>query len=148
MDDAFDLCVVDGSSLDRLWEQVRRRKEREQPILLPVLLATSRPGVKMITRHLWRIVDELLITPIEKPELRARIEILLRVRSLSLALRERADAAERSAAGAAAYQTRTPCIARLTGCRSDIGPSACAGSGVAAIRRLPPTSSRQKYLPV
>lgn len=92
----FDLCVVDGSSLDRLWEGVRARKEQEQPIFLPVLLVTSRPGVKMITRHLWRSVDELIITPIEKPELRARIEILLRARSLSLALRQRAEDAEQA----------------------------------------------------
>ena len=30
----------------------------------------------MITRHLWRSVDELIITPIEKPELQARVQIL------------------------------------------------------------------------
>jgi signal transduction histidine kinase len=93
----FDLCVVDGRSLDRLWEQVRHRKEREQPIFLPVLLVTSRPDVKMITRQVWRSVDELIITPIEKPELRARMEILLRSRSLSLALQQRADEAEQAA---------------------------------------------------
>lgn len=93
----FDLCVLDGPSLDRLWERVRRRKERERPIFLPILLVTARPGVKMITRHLWRSVDELIITPIEKPELRARVEILLRSRSLSLALRQRAEDAEQAA---------------------------------------------------
>ncbi|HEV2149224.1 MAG TPA: hybrid sensor histidine kinase/response regulator [Longimicrobiaceae bacterium] len=92
----FDLCVVDGASLDRLWERVRHRKERERPIFLPILLVTSRPGVKMITRHLWRSVDELIITPIEKPELRARVEIMLRARSLSLALRQRAEDAEQA----------------------------------------------------
>ena len=96
LDQEFDLCVVDGRSLDRLWEGVQRRKEREQPIFLPVLLATSRPGVKMITRQVWRSVDELIVTPIEKPELRARIQILLRARSLSLALRKRAEDAERA----------------------------------------------------
>jgi signal transduction histidine kinase len=93
----FDLCVVDGRSLDRLWEQVLRRKEREQPLFLPVLLVTSRPDVKMITRQVWRSVDELIVTPIERPELRARMEILLRARSLSLSLRQRADEAEQAA---------------------------------------------------
>jgi signal transduction histidine kinase len=97
LDEDFDLCVVDGRSLDRLWEPVRRRKEREQPIILPVLLVTARPDVKMITRQVWRSVDELIITPIERPELRARMEILLRSRSLSLALRQRADEAEAAA---------------------------------------------------
>jgi signal transduction histidine kinase len=94
----FDLLVLDGASLDRLWERVRRRKaEEEESVLLPVLLVTSRPDAKMITRHLWRSVDELIITPIEKPELRARIHILLRARELSVALLERAGAAEQSA---------------------------------------------------
>lgn len=92
----FDLCVVDGRSLDRLWEKVLARKEREQPIFLPVLLVTARPGVTLITRRLWRSVDELIVTPIERAELRARIEILLRARSLSLALRQRAEDAERA----------------------------------------------------
>jgi len=93
----FDLCIVDGRSLDRLWERVIERKQREQPVLLPVLLVTARPGVKMITRHVWRGVDELIITPIEKPELRARIQILLRARSLSLELRQRVADAEQAA---------------------------------------------------
>jgi signal transduction histidine kinase len=97
LNEDFDLCVVDGRSLDRLWAQVQRRKEREQPIFLPVLLVTSRPEVKMITRQVWRGVDELIITPIEKPELRARMEILLRARSLSLALQQRAVEAEEAA---------------------------------------------------
>ena len=57
LDGEFDLCVVDGPALDRLWERVQRRKEAEQPILLPVLLVTARRGVKMITRQVWRSVD-------------------------------------------------------------------------------------------
>jgi signal transduction histidine kinase len=92
----FDLCILDGASLDRLQDHVRARKDEEQPVLLPILLVTSRPGVRMITRHLWRIVDELIVAPIEKPELRARVEILLRARSLSVALRQRADEAEQA----------------------------------------------------
>jgi signal transduction histidine kinase len=94
----FDLCIVDGRALDRLWERVQRRKAREQPALLPVLLVTSRPGVKMVTRQVWRGVDELIITPIEKPELRARVAILLRARTLSLELRRQGEEARALAA--------------------------------------------------
>jgi signal transduction histidine kinase len=94
LDRDFDLCVLDGPTLDRLWERVIQRKAREQPIQLPILLVTARPGVKMITRQLWCSIDELIITPIEKPELRARLEVLLRGRSLSLALQQRAEDAE------------------------------------------------------
>ena len=93
LDGEFDLCVLDGRSLDRLWERVHRRKTAEQPVFLPVLLVTSRPGVKMITRQVWRSADELIVAPVEKAELRARVEILLRARSLSLELRRQAEAA-------------------------------------------------------
>ena len=108
LDQPFDVLVVDGRALDRAWEQIQDRKAREQPLFLPVLLTTSRPDVKMITRHLWRSVDELIITPIEKPELRARIQILLRARSLSLKLQERAGAAEKAA------QTRDEIMAMVS----------------------------------
>jgi response regulator RpfG family c-di-GMP phosphodiesterase len=110
--------VVDGRSLDRLWEQVQQRKEREQPIFLPVLLVTSRPDVKMITRQVWRSVDELIITPIERPELRARMEILLRARSLSLALQQRAEEAEQARARATRCWPWSPttCATRSTWC--------------------------------
>jgi signal transduction histidine kinase len=94
LDQEFDLCILDGKALDRIWERVQERKRRAQPIFLPVLLVTSRPGVKMVTRHLWRSVDELIIVPIEKAELRARLQVLLRGRFLSLALRQRAEDAE------------------------------------------------------
>ncbi|HWK88548.1 MAG TPA: histidine kinase dimerization/phospho-acceptor domain-containing protein, partial [Longimicrobium sp.] len=94
----FDLCIVDGPTLDRLYDRVQARKAAEQPGFLPVLLVTSRPGVKMITRQVWRSVDELIIAPIEKPELRARVQILLRARALSLQLRRRADEARSLAA--------------------------------------------------
>jgi len=95
-DQAFDLCILDGLSLDRLRDRVERWKEEAHPIFLPVLLATSRPGVKMITRQVWRSVDDLIVVPVEKAELHARIQILLRARSLSLALRRRADDAEQA----------------------------------------------------
>ena len=59
----------------------------EQPVFVPFLLITPQRDVKMITRHLWQSVDELIARPIEKLELQARVEILLRSRSLSLKLK-------------------------------------------------------------
>lgn len=96
LEQSCDLLVVDGRALDRTWELVRARRRAELPLYLPVLLVTSRPTVKMITRQVWRSIDELIITPIEKPELRARVEVLLRVRAQSLELRTRALSAEQA----------------------------------------------------
>ncbi|KAM3097565.1 ATP-binding protein [Phormidesmis sp. 146-12] len=84
--ESFDLCIICGRTLDQLEQAVQARRDAEQPILLPFLLATSRPDVGYATRHLWQSVDELIIQPIEKIELQARVEILLRSRQLSLRL--------------------------------------------------------------
>jgi signal transduction histidine kinase len=81
LQEAFDLAILDGLALDRLWEQVRARKQTEEPLFLPVLLLTSRQGVDLVTRHLWRTIDEVVLRPIEKVELQAR--------GLSVALQRR-----------------------------------------------------------
>ncbi|KJH70902.1 hybrid sensor histidine kinase/response regulator [Aliterella atlantica] len=79
----FDLCILDGKALDRHWEWVQARKADEEPVYLPFLLITSRQDVSIVTRHLWRSMDELITKPIEKIELQARVEILLRSRKYS-----------------------------------------------------------------
>jgi PAS domain S-box-containing protein len=87
LDESFDLCILDGAALDHLWEWVQAKKKAEQPVFLPFLLITLRPDVKMITRHLWQNIDDLVTKPIEKLELQARVEVLLRSRRLSLELK-------------------------------------------------------------
>jgi signal transduction histidine kinase len=89
LQDPFDLAILDGPALDRLWDQVRIRKQTEEPLFLPVLLLMSSQGVDLVTRHLWRTIDEVVLRPIEKVELQARVEILLRARRLSVALHRR-----------------------------------------------------------
>src|SRR5690606_23332854 len=59
----FDLGIIDGRALHRLSERVQRRRLREEPIFLPFLLVTSRPDVRLITRHIWRSIDELILSP-------------------------------------------------------------------------------------
>ncbi|MBD1925179.1 PAS domain S-box protein [Trichocoleus sp. FACHB-90] len=80
---SFDLCIVCGRSLDQFWESVQRIRELQQPVFLPFLLITSRADVRMVTRHLWQTIDDLIAKPIEKVELQARVEILLRSRQYS-----------------------------------------------------------------
>ncbi len=122
LDGEFDLCIIDGTSLDRLRERVQGRKEQEKPTFLPVLLVTTRPGARMITRHLWRSVDELIIAPIERAELVARVEVLLRARALSLELRDKAAEleatalllVERTAAAEEANRAKTQFLATMS----------------------------------
>jgi signal transduction histidine kinase len=91
LQEPFDLGILDGPALHRLWEAVQARKKTEEPVFLPVLLLTSRQGVDVTTHHLWRTIDEVVLRPIEKVELQARVEILLRARRLSLDLKRRND---------------------------------------------------------
>ncbi|MDF5727672.1 MAG: HAMP domain-containing sensor histidine kinase [Rhizonema sp. PD38] len=86
LDEHFDLCMIDGQALDRLWEWVEARKQKEKPVFLPFLLITQKSDVKLLTRHLWQTIDELITKPLEKLELHARVEMLLRSRRLSLEL--------------------------------------------------------------
>jgi signal transduction histidine kinase len=89
LQEPFDLAIVDGPALHRLWGQVQARKQAEEPLFLPVLLLTSRQGVDLATRHLWHTIDEMVLRPIEKAELQVRVEILLRARRLSVSLQQR-----------------------------------------------------------
>lgn len=83
----FDLCIVDAPALERLRDAIDRRKASEQPILLPFLLVTPRHGSGLVRRQLWRSVDEMIATPIEKAELEVRLQVLMRARNLSLELK-------------------------------------------------------------
>ncbi|MDD3926972.1 MAG: ATP-binding protein [bacterium] len=85
-EEVFDLLILDGPALDSLQESLRARREREQPVLVPVLLVTTRKDVRLVTRRLWEIVDELIISPIEKVELQSRVAVLLRSRRYTLEL--------------------------------------------------------------
>ena len=79
----FDVGIVDGPALVMHEDEIARRKEAERPLVLPFILVTSRSEVGMATRFLWRTVDELLLTPLEKVELQARVENVLIVRRQS-----------------------------------------------------------------
>ncbi|MCS7289086.1 MAG: PAS domain S-box protein [Roseiflexus sp.] len=83
LDGEFDLGILDGPALATLWEAVRVRKKRAEPLFLPFLLVTSRHDVGMATRHLWQTIDEVITTPIEHVELQARVASLLQTRRLS-----------------------------------------------------------------
>jgi len=85
--DTFDLCILGPIALDKFSDWVEATKKAEEPVFLPFLLITSRSDVKMITRHLWKKIDELITIPIEKIELQVRVEALLQKRNLSLKLK-------------------------------------------------------------
>jgi PAS domain S-box-containing protein len=82
----FDLLIIDGPSLRRKWREIERLKSK----IIPVLLITTRRDVGLARKHLWKRVDEVIFEPIEKLELLARIEALLRMRMQALQLEQHA----------------------------------------------------------
>jgi diguanylate cyclase (GGDEF)-like protein len=87
LDQPFDLAIVDGPALRELGGAIRQRKDREAPILLPVLLVTRLHGANLGEQELWRHVDEVIGSPVQKQELLMRLQVLLRARGLSLELK-------------------------------------------------------------
>jgi two-component system cell cycle sensor histidine kinase/response regulator CckA len=91
LDGRFDMAIVDGPVLQRLWRRIVERKRMEAPASLPFLVVTSPADVDLFARFLWTAVDELIQAPIQAPELLARVDVLLRARSAS---RQRLDPGE------------------------------------------------------
>jgi PAS domain S-box-containing protein len=90
-DAPFDLCIIDGPSLESQWSRVQARKQAEAPAFLPFLFVTMRKELRLVTRYLYKSVDELIFMPIEKVELQARMEILLRARQSSIELKRHGE---------------------------------------------------------
>jgi signal transduction histidine kinase len=90
----YDLAIADAPSLKIHGEYILIHKQEEEPVLFPVLLVTARQHISLFTGPLLRLVDEVVLTPVEKLELIARVEMLLRARRLSLELRLRKDDVE------------------------------------------------------
>ncbi|MCX7796396.1 MAG: PAS domain S-box protein [bacterium] len=80
----FDLCIIDGIFLSRYENLIYSKKIIEQPVFIPFVLVTSRQDIGMATRFLWKVIDDIVVTPIEKIELLARVNNLLETRELSL----------------------------------------------------------------
>jgi diguanylate cyclase (GGDEF)-like protein len=91
LEERFDLAIVDGPWLKRLQSKIRARRNAEEPVLLPFLLLTFSRLNSTPTRHLGKLVDDLIVRPLDENELRARVGNLLRLRRLSLELKKEHD---------------------------------------------------------
>src|SRR5215469_1393443 len=74
----FDIALIDGASLRELGRAVRARRKAEEPVLLPFLLVTTRRQGSLPARHLGRLVDDVILRPLQENELQARVANLLR----------------------------------------------------------------------
>ena len=91
LEERFDLAIVDGPTLKRFQSKIRARRKAEEPVLLPFLLVTVSRANSTPTRHLGKVVDDLIVRPLDENELRARVANLLRLHRLSLELKREHD---------------------------------------------------------
>jgi diguanylate cyclase (GGDEF)-like protein/PAS domain S-box-containing protein len=78
------LVIVDAVTLSRHETDINHFKKL-QPFV-PIILITPLEGVGLATRQLWKTVDELIISPIKKIEMLARVHGLMQTRELHLRL--------------------------------------------------------------
>jgi len=91
LDISFDLAILDARTLSDLKQQVQERREDEQPVFLPFLVCLPRDHANSAARFLGKLVDDIILTPIEPMELKARINNLLRMRAMSLDLQDKLE---------------------------------------------------------
>jgi signal transduction histidine kinase len=82
----FDLGIFDGAALNRLRKQIKAHREKKSDLFQPILLVSSRQDIGIVTGQLWQSIDEIIFSPIEKKELLARVEVLLRTHNYSVEL--------------------------------------------------------------
>lgn len=87
----YDLVVIDGRSLKELRSKILARRRAEEPVFLPFLLLTVRRQGSLPSRHLGRVVDDVIVRPLSEREVQARVANLLRMRRWSLDLKREHD---------------------------------------------------------
>ncbi|MDB6059354.1 MAG: pleD [Verrucomicrobiales bacterium] len=91
----FDLAIIDGPMLKQLKSKVRKCREARAPVFLPFLLLTVRRKGNIPTRALGKLVDDVIVKPVHRTELFARVENLLRRRELSMVYKKEHDTVTR-----------------------------------------------------
>ena len=87
----FDLLLIDQDSLKAKASDIRQFRKAALPVFLPSLLLLPHRKSKIPNRLLGKTVDDVLIHPFEKDEVKARVANLLRLRKMSLDLKRKHD---------------------------------------------------------
>jgi diguanylate cyclase (GGDEF)-like protein len=91
LEENFDLAIIDAPTLRKLRGEVEQKRRQQEPVLLPFLLMAQRRRGSTPIRHLGATVDDLILRPLDKFELNARVSNLLRMREMSLGLKKEHD---------------------------------------------------------
>jgi diguanylate cyclase (GGDEF)-like protein len=86
----FDLAIIDGLALKHLSQEIRLKREKANPLLLPFLLVRT-PRANSFPRQFGKLVDDVIMRPLNREELLARVANLLRLRHYSQNLKKEHD---------------------------------------------------------
>jgi len=103
-----DLVVIDVACLRQHYKLIRDLRRRANPMVLPVLLVVESRGAPhpQVADELGKSVDDILRIPTSQVELQARINNLLRLRTLA---REQDDARRQLVGVVSALRTLSAC---------------------------------------
>lgn len=87
-DDRFDLAIVDPQGYRRWHSTLLDAKLREEPAFLPTILMVPRDDLKQHLRAYGDLIDEFIVTPVDRLELSERVAMLLRARRMALEQQE------------------------------------------------------------
>lgn len=87
----FDLLLIDQDQLKERASDIRQFRKAESPVFLPSLLLLPHRKSEIPNRLLGKTVDDVLIHPFEKDEVKARVANLLRLRKMSHDLKVKHD---------------------------------------------------------
>ncbi len=95
--ESTDLAVLDENNLPEARDRLKRIKKNQEPRLVPTLLLVSQDDKARSFGALSTLIDEIVVKPISKVELKARIQNLLRIRELSLEMEKKHRSITRNA---------------------------------------------------
>jgi PAS domain S-box-containing protein len=75
-----DLCILDEPMLEQYEKAISARRASARPEFLNCLLVIPKKRLDGISSHLGKTIDDVLLCPIERLELQARVANLLRIR--------------------------------------------------------------------
>jgi len=82
-DGHFDLAIVDPSGYRRWHQRILDAKLHEEPTFLPTILMVSRNELSLHLKSYGDLVDEFIVTPVDRLELSERVAMLLRARRMA-----------------------------------------------------------------
>jgi putative two-component system response regulator len=86
-----DLIIVDGPYHKKYAEQFRTWRTEAIPAIIPVMLIATSDTATLAYHNLWEEIEDLIHVPIQKAELLARVNNLVKLRILSLEQASRSD---------------------------------------------------------